>query len=493
MSESAKPRPEFFVFGMSALAVGLGLSFGVCTQDDAFISFRYAENLAQGNGLVFNVDERVEGFTNLSWTVLFAVIMALGGEPVMASVILGWIGVATLVALTAWLAHRHVGVVGAMVASVFMAMDAQMVLEGVEGLETVAYASLIAVGVSMAFQPQGMLRSTFWFSLAAVTRPEAPLIWGSTHLGLWLRERWSIAAVRKTFLTAWPLVLTLLGLTLWRLGYYGDWLPNTFYAKTGGFAVERGLVYMMDHMLARPILWLAALASLRMPAMRPLAIIVAVVVVYVLGVGGDFKPTGRFLIPVLPILAVMASAALVSLWQHNHWRRLWVPIVLAAFVWCRWNQYSDAQMWAAERHANLKSRQLVGDWLAENTPSEAVIAVHSAGVVPYYAGRKTIDMWGLTNRQVARTEVAGMGTGMAGHERHAPEYVFSLEPDIYLPEAKLFTLRPWHLKPESGVSSDFADHYRPVNVAISGRWLNMWVRKGGSFGRLQIAEGAIEQ
>ena len=63
----------------------------------------------------------------------------------------------------------------------------------------------------------------------------------------------------------------------------------------------------------------------------------------------------------------------------------------------------------------------MGDWLAQNTPKDTVIAVHSAGVVPYYAGRKTIDMWGLTNKEVARTEVVGMGTGMAGHERSAPE------------------------------------------------------------------------
>ena len=159
----AKPSPQLFVFGLSALAIGLGLSFGVCTQDDAFISFRYAENLAQGNGLVFNVGERVEGFTNLSWTLLFAPIMSLGGEPVMASVFLGWIGVATLVALTGWFAQKHVGGVGA-VAAGFVALDAQMVLEGVEGLETVAYASLITVGVMTAFREDGMLRNSAWFS-----------------------------------------------------------------------------------------------------------------------------------------------------------------------------------------------------------------------------------------------------------------------------------------------------------------------------------------
>jgi hypothetical protein len=135
----------------------------------------------------------------------------------------------------------------------------------------------------------------------------------------------------------------------------------------------------------------------------------------------------------------------------------------------------------------------VGDWIAQNTPQATVLAVHSAGVVPYFSGRRTIDMWGLTNREVARTEVGTMGTGMAGHERSAPEYVFALKPDVYLPEDKLFTLRPWKLEPEAGVSKTFAEHYRVANIPIEGRWLNMWVRTDGLLRGLQGAEGAIEQ
>ena len=42
-------------------------------QDDAYISFRYAENLALGRGLVWNEGERVEGYTNFLWTVILAI------------------------------------------------------------------------------------------------------------------------------------------------------------------------------------------------------------------------------------------------------------------------------------------------------------------------------------------------------------------------------------------------------------------------------------
>ena len=65
-----------------AVGVALGLGFGACAQDDAFISFRYAANLLAGEGLVYNHGEWVEGYTNLSWTVVMAGVMALGVDPV---------------------------------------------------------------------------------------------------------------------------------------------------------------------------------------------------------------------------------------------------------------------------------------------------------------------------------------------------------------------------------------------------------------------------
>ena len=46
--------------------------------DDTFISVRYAKNLVEGHGLVYNPGERVEGYTNFLWTLWLAVPLALG-------------------------------------------------------------------------------------------------------------------------------------------------------------------------------------------------------------------------------------------------------------------------------------------------------------------------------------------------------------------------------------------------------------------------------
>jgi arabinofuranosyltransferase len=58
-------------------------------QDDAFISFRYADNLARGLGLTWNPGERVEGYTNFLWTLALAGAARLGIDLVLAAHALG--------------------------------------------------------------------------------------------------------------------------------------------------------------------------------------------------------------------------------------------------------------------------------------------------------------------------------------------------------------------------------------------------------------------
>src|SRR6266850_6494270 len=58
-------------------------------QDDAFISFRYADNFVHGRGLVWNEAERVEGYTNFLWTMLIGVPLYFNLDPVRFSYALG--------------------------------------------------------------------------------------------------------------------------------------------------------------------------------------------------------------------------------------------------------------------------------------------------------------------------------------------------------------------------------------------------------------------
>jgi len=57
--------------------------------DDAFITFRFIQQWLAGNGLVFNVGERVEGYSNFLWLATLAPLRLLGLELLSAARLVG--------------------------------------------------------------------------------------------------------------------------------------------------------------------------------------------------------------------------------------------------------------------------------------------------------------------------------------------------------------------------------------------------------------------
>ena len=151
-----------------SVAIAIASFYGVCTQDDAFISFRYAENWAQGHGLVFNQGERVEGFSNLSWTLLFGWLIVLGLEPVSTSVVVGYLSVVLLICGVFFLARQVK--VSPILPVWLMALDASILLEAVEGLESVFYAALICWGAASSSQVWYRRQTSPWRTSTASRR-----------------------------------------------------------------------------------------------------------------------------------------------------------------------------------------------------------------------------------------------------------------------------------------------------------------------------------
>ncbi|HMG22775.1 MAG TPA: hypothetical protein VK607_15680, partial [Kofleriaceae bacterium] len=100
----SRARACFLGCAIAAVAAGVILAaLRSWTCDDAFITFRYADHLVRGDGLVFNPGERVEGFTNLLWTLWTAAGLWFG---VSAEAWAEVSGVACFAATLALLARR---------------------------------------------------------------------------------------------------------------------------------------------------------------------------------------------------------------------------------------------------------------------------------------------------------------------------------------------------------------------------------------------------
>lgn len=293
--------------------------------DDAFISFRYAENLLAGRGLVFNPGEYVEGFTNLLWTLLVAGGIGLGFDPEAVGHALGIAsGLATLLAAFAWsraLLPRAQAAL-ASIAPWIVFSSPSFAIWSMSGMETPLFVATVTA--AFASQARGhMGRAIACAILATLTRPEGVLAAGvllAFHLLTAWRGGW------RAWAPVFSYAVCLALLTGFRLAYYGSPVPNTFYAKVGGIPIAKGIEYLVDFLWSGSFLLVlpAALAVARDRRTWPGACFVVLLVVYVVAIGGDTFPGSRFLLPALALLAGLGIHGAAAAWTSD---RRWGAIL----------------------------------------------------------------------------------------------------------------------------------------------------------------------
>lgn len=444
---------------MGVQAWGLGF----CFQDDAYISMRYARNLAEGSGLVYNPGERVEGYTNFLWTVLLSLPFAL---TLPAEGTIWWAGLGSGVLLLAgtgalaWSVSRNPLAAG--IAAVLVAAIPAVVAESVMGLETALFAGLVTLALARWIREEQAALARPWggvlFGLALLTRPEGYLVAGLALLADLASKGWA----RTAFWWRWGACALLGGAHLaFRLAYYGDLVPNTFHAKVGGgaAAVDRGLGNVADFAWATlPLLALAAVGCRALARRRgtgtrggnqaarawQIPVLAIAYVGYVAAVGGDFKPTLRFFAVPIALGAAVAGAAVAG-WIDRPRRPLAVGAAGAAVALCAgWTLAAGepAREFCRWRAQQIPVHRAAGHYLGERMGPDGWLATGNAGLVPYSSRQPTIDIVGLCDRQIARRDVEGMGERMAGHGKGDGDYVLSRQPEVILFQNARFTDRP---------------------------------------------------
>jgi len=201
------------------------------TQDDAYISYRYVANFLNGDGLVYNIGERVEGYTNFGWVIYLIMWGALGASYIAASKITGFIlgaGIILLAYLMARLIftkrHRWLPLLPAYLVGV----NQSLAYWSPAGLETAAFAFLVMLSLYLYLKRSwGLIAALV---LAVWVRPEGALLTGLLIITEAVVERkvplFSLRCAVAAFLLSLPFAV-------FKLAYYGSIFPNPFYAKTG--------------------------------------------------------------------------------------------------------------------------------------------------------------------------------------------------------------------------------------------------------------------
>ncbi len=433
--------------------------------DDAFISFRYARNWAEHGEVVFNLGERVEGYTSFLWVALMAAAHVAGIDPVGASRALGILfGALGLLVVTDFVRRlRGRRSPADSLAALLLALSPAWAAWSTGGLETQLFTLLVTLGWTRYLREAaapGAVRpwSGFTLGLATLARPEGALFLIAIAIHriatTWRDDRRLVPTGRELGWLASYLVVVAPHVA-WRWSYYGWPLPNTYYAKLGGPELWRsGLHYFrgwaVDHSpWALPIL--ATLFSLRLePGWRRvrslLLLLTAILTVHVLRAGGDFMELHRFFVPILPGLAVAAAIGLEAIGRAV-WRpgpRAWATgLALVAYLGALAGQSLriERRVDRLSSERGIDSIRLldttagawadIGRWLAGARPPGTRIAVTAAGAIPYYSRLPTLDLLGLNDERVAH-EVEPKGK-RPGHLRIATdEHVLEEDVDILI-------------------------------------------------------------
>ncbi len=474
-------------FALVALVVlGMALALwrtGPC--DDDYIVYRYARNLVDGHGPVFNPGERVEGFTCPLWMLLLAVPIGLSVAPALVSPLLG---IASALA-AAWIAlcgrareRRESDLLGALA----IALSTALVFHAVQGLGTALAAALLAGWYASAARAERGEQS--WFlpatllGLATMLRPESLVLLPVFGWCVPRGKRIASLAVALLLPGAW---------LAFRLAYYGEWLPMSFYVKKLPLAVDLrfGLSYLGTSTLDCGIgvlLVFAAWARLFGGVLRARSASAALagallVTLGVVWTGGDYMYLARFLVPILPLSLMLACDALAELCAARPGRLRAACVALIAL-----------QVWPLFRldefvlsHAYYEQRWLaIGEQLRQSAPPGFTLATSPVGAIGWRSRVRMVDILGITNGAM-RDVAPDLRVDLKGHHKSDPEWILAQEPDaIVLGNGELdqtrssLSINGW----ERALYQHprFAERYELWGIAVQGSYaLPYFQRKGG--------------
>lgn len=453
--EAAPLRLAPIVLACASLVAVMRWFWGF-VQDDAYISLRYAYNFANGNGLVFNPGERVEGFTNLTWTLLASFFIKLGIDPLDG---LRWVGATAALTLLIqvwleaggenWMISRK-DAWGGGFAAVVLASFTTIALWSVAGLEQSLFTMLAFAGYRQWARGRFPAAALLWV-FATFTRPEGALAFGLgamvrglTHLGR--SSRPSRDELRAVVIYG----LGFAALLSYRLLYFGELAPNTYFVK--------GVANWASHKHGWTELWrflefnyigvflLIAMASLVLsawldpapqsvtagqPVRRPGEeaaygfLYLALMLYYLVRVGGDLLPMFRLYMPVLPFIALWCGrgvsllAALVLVREENVDAKPQVrrsvgtllaaalsAVLLAFAVNAQRESYAHPEykgtVIALDKCHGTAGRYLEAEALRRGRP--ITVLAQDMGMTPWVAPHvRFVDVIGLTDHTVAHT------------------------------------------------------------------------------------------
>lgn len=411
--------------------------------DDAMISMRYAWHLSHGYGLVWNIGERVEGFTNPLWTLWMSLGTWIFDKRIAVlfihiSGVFIMLGIASLTyAIATRLAHERDPSGNSwapLIAFILVLLYYPLSFWTLMGMETGLLSFLLLASVLIVlrsghdFKISGLLLAIF--CLAILTRPDALI-----YVVLILSHRFYVLLFSKnltqqhikTFntyrLVAIEVVLLVLIVALpvvLRWFYYGELVPNTYTLKMTGMPVidrlANGIGFIAPFFITIIPIIIFLMFNIRLLKTRNNILLLGLVITsisYQVWVGGDPWTYWRTMAPVMPLLFILCIEAMFNIAHHrtksgslNSRPARYVTIIfggsLLVYVFANYKMLSEQYLIKPAYNSDA-SQSFVNVAIATNEIliKDATLAVFASGALPYFANFKAIDILGKSDKRIA--------------------------------------------------------------------------------------------
>lgn len=404
-------------------------------SDDAYITYRYAENFYKGHGIVFNSNERVEGYSNLLYLLLLTPGFLFGSEHIYYySVLLNTLFYVITLLLFYQHCVRNLGQARALLGCALLGLNPWMWVNIAAGLET-SLSLLIATCALIGTQYAESNKSRFpalcltMISTASVfNRVDGFLLPIIISTYLLIKKRIKLAVTIAAY------TIFIMGCyTLWRMYYYDDVIANTYYAKiseTDPYArVIASAQYLASNFLntglwayAIPIIW-AGLIHRGIRSINFYWFFPLLWIGYLFCIGGDIYYE-RFLIVLFPYLTYTVLSI-----EYRSVSSKALGLITSLIIICQGIfVFSDGRF--EYMYPKYDFLITLGKHVAEKHP-DSVIAVDAAGKIPYFSGLRTIDMLGLNDKHIAKLD-AKSSRFLSGHTKFDAAYVLNQKPDLII-------------------------------------------------------------
>lgn len=211
---------------LALLTACLRLWGGPRTVDDAYITFRYARNIAYGLGFVYNPGEYILGTTTPLFTLLLALIQrTIGSHLDLAALLINAAADAGTVVIIYAIVHRASGVNGiGIIAGLLFAFSAGSIRFSAGGMESGLFTFFIMLSIWFLIKGS-YLFSAGLASLATLTRPEGLILLvvvGGLYIWSLRRVPWRMATLCAVILGPWLVFASI---------YFGSPFPHSAVAK----------------------------------------------------------------------------------------------------------------------------------------------------------------------------------------------------------------------------------------------------------------------